>query len=188
MRSLAWQLGAVLFAASASAAELCFEPDSLYGNVTMDCCSPVPSLWPNAWTGYSTLGPPCHSDGWTAFDSCSNSESPYPYGWTLSGSAADPDQNVGSSGDEPLLLYLWLRCISWCGGAAAAFAIEGDIPIAGFTPASGWINVGSATHLVLAYSSCVDHAPALVGTFSVRTTAVASPSWGRVKARYRSGR
>jgi hypothetical protein len=186
MGGRAGTIAVLFFAGSATASELCFEADSLHGNVTMDCFQ-IPTVWPNAWTGYSSTGPPCHSDGWTALDACGNSEAPYPYAWTISASPTDPDQNT-SLGEAPASLYLWFRCLRSTGAAAAAFDVQGDVAVAAFAPGSGWTNYGTATQLLLAHAPCVEQTPTLVGTFSIESTAVDSQGWGRLKAPYRVGK
>lgn len=78
------------------------------------------------------------------------------YGWTISSSSSNPDVNSGPVNPQPFSLYLWFKCSASGGMSAAEFdfaAPEGVLNF-GFSPMNGFLNAGSASHLLLAVGGC----------------------------------
>ena len=131
-------------------AELCLGPTPEWGNVTVDCSVGQVSHV-NAWIGYATDGTPCGSHGGTFPCQVVPGDG---FGWSISASETDPAVNGGPLGGAVGYLYLWLDCAYNEGMAAAAFVLEGDLPLLSFTPRNGFLNAGTGNELLLAVGGC----------------------------------
>lgn len=94
------------------------------------------------------------------------------YGWTLSFTDTDPEQNVGPAFPGFGTVYLWMFCNQIDGAAAygANVTATNGAFIAGFTPVAGVLNAGTATALALAIGGC-PNGPIVIGSFTVVGTA-----------------
>ncbi len=162
------------------AGELCLLPSASNGfNVSVSC--PDLMIYENDWIGFrSGGGEPCHDFG--PIGMCYDRE----FGWTISSSPTDPFQNQADAPAGIGQLYLWLACTRYVEGVASAeFDVGGTIAVYSFTPASGFINIGDATHLLLGIDGCPT-GPVVAGTFQVHDPiAVDATTWGRIKSTYR---
>jgi hypothetical protein len=86
------------------------------------------------------------------------------YEWTLSKSAVDPFINTGLPTGGIDTLYLWFQC-STEGMASAEMDLVSIPPgqVIAFNVANGYLNAGSATHLLLAIGGCPS-APIVAGS------------------------
>jgi hypothetical protein len=93
------------------------------------------------------------------------------YGWTVSRSDTDPFANTGELVGSLVTLYLWYACNSNDGMSAAEIdpVIAGG-SIAAFNVLNGYLNAGTATHLLLAVGGC-PAAPVLAGSWLVLRSA-----------------
>jgi hypothetical protein len=76
------------------------------------------------------------------------------YEFSLSASATDPSQHTSTPTGGVRNIYLWATCIE-----DGLSAFEGDVTgsltvIGGFNPATGVLNAGGATNLLLAVGGC----------------------------------
>jgi hypothetical protein len=90
------------------------------------------------------------------------------YGWTVSRSDADPFANTGELVGSFVNLYLWYACNSNDGMSAAEIdpLINAPNSIAAFNVLNGYLNAGTATHLLLAVGGC-PAAPVVAGSWLV---------------------
>jgi hypothetical protein len=90
------------------------------------------------------------------------------YGWTVSSSDSDPFVNTGPLAPGLVTLHLWYACNSNDGMSAAEIDPVINLPnvIAAFNVANGYLNAGTATHLLLAVGGCPD-ASVLAGSWLI---------------------
>ncbi|MGQ0723096.1 MAG: InlB B-repeat-containing protein [Candidatus Eiseniibacteriota bacterium] len=91
---------------------------------------------------------------------------PLGYELSISASATDPLVNTGSPTGGVRSVYLWMVC-SVAGVAALEADVTGDLPVLGFAPANGVVNVGTSTALLLAIPGCAVTGPLLLGSIVV---------------------
>ena len=89
------------------------------------------------------------------------------FGWTISGSAVDPNVNTGTATNGVASLYLWLQCGVGNGMASAEFDLcaTGINPLA-FTALPPFLNAGGSTNLLMAAGGC-PNGPITAGTILV---------------------
>ncbi len=183
---LAW---AALLAPPAHGADLCVAPSSGGANLSADCT--VTEAYLNWWTGYGeTPAELCENDGCDPGDIDCGCAADAGAHWSISRSAADPHDNVGTLSSNTL--YLWMACTAYHSWSATEFSLSGSLPVVSFTPMNGFQNAGSGADLLLSHENgCLDPdaGPFLTGIIQLgAATAVDEPgfrSWGRVKAGYR---
>jgi hypothetical protein len=80
------------------------------------------------------------------------------YGWTVSNSNSDPFANTGPLLPGVIELQLWYACNSADGMSAAEIdpVISAGNTILAFNPENGYLNAGTAQHLLLAVGGCPD--------------------------------
>jgi hypothetical protein len=90
------------------------------------------------------------------------------YGWTVSRNDTDPFANTGELIGSLGTLYLWYACNSADGMSAAEIDPVINLPnvIAAFNVANGYLNAGTATHLLLAVGGC-PAAPLVAGSWLI---------------------
>jgi hypothetical protein len=90
------------------------------------------------------------------------------FGWTISGSSANPDANTGAATNTVATLYLWLQCGTGQGMASAEFDLGtgGSMSVLAFTALNGFLNAGGATNLLLAVGGC-PNGPVVAGSVLV---------------------
>lgn len=79
------------------------------------------------------------------------------YGWTVSADSQDPFANEGLWIPGLLTLHLWFACNANDGMYAAEIGLRCSNPanaILAFTPASGFLNAGNSTDLLLVVAGC----------------------------------
>jgi hypothetical protein len=79
------------------------------------------------------------------------------FGWTISGSAADPYVNTGTATNGVVNLTLWLVCTDGTLGMASAefdLVPQGTMSVLAFTALPPFLNAGGATNLLLAVGGC----------------------------------
>jgi len=86
------------------------------------------------------------------------------YGWSLSHSSTDPFANTGLPTGELDTLFLWF-CTSNEGMSAAEMDLSSVPPgqVLAFNVMNGYLNAGTATHLLLAVGGC-PQAPLVAGS------------------------
>ena len=173
---------AAVAAGESSADELCFVPSQAYGfNITVDCNT---NAGDHDWIGYRiTSGEPCQDVEGGAPCQYELNQGGRPYGWTISNSSTDPDENSGPLAPETPL-YLWYLCDNEYGMSAAEFRLEG-LEILSFEPLQGFVNIYELPDFGLIAPDCV-YAPLVVGVLTVETpVSVDDTGWGRIKGLYR---
>ena len=77
------------------------------------------------------------------------------FAWTISSSDISPTENTGLPANGIATLYLWL-CGSGEGMASAEFdlCVNDNLQLLAFTPATGFLNAGGASNLLLAAAGC----------------------------------
>jgi hypothetical protein len=182
-------LSLTIAATGGDAAQLCLDPEPRTGSNQSYDCSGHP--FPHDYIGYdSDGGVPCNTRLDVA-DECDlgiglrDDDPPLYYGYSISRSASDPFVNTGPLG-ETATLYLWYVCTKEDGLSLAELSLSGSLIIVSFTPLNGFLNLGSATDLVLVGSGC-PAGPVVAGEIVVRSggTPVRTSPWGRVKSLYR---
>lgn len=90
------------------------------------------------------------------------------YGWTVSRSDTDPLANTGELTGSLVTLYLWYACNSNDGMSAAEIDPVINLPnsILAFNVLNGYLNAGTATHLLLAVGGC-PQAPLAAGSWLI---------------------
>jgi len=88
------------------------------------------------------------------------------YSLLLSASDDDPDVHEGAPTGTPRPVYLWLRC-GELGAAACEGRLRGDLPVLGFTPSEGILDIGRAPVFRLAIPGCPRDTTILLGHFDV---------------------
>ncbi len=89
------------------------------------------------------------------------------YGWSISASDIDPHVHTGGNATGFGHLYLWYECNLDAGLSSVDLSLAAvGVAVVGFTPLNGFVNAGSATHLLLAVASC-PNAPVLAGQIPV---------------------
>jgi hypothetical protein len=91
------------------------------------------------------------------------------YELTISASATDPFVNADVPTGSVRMLYLWTAC-SRLGISALEADVVGDLPVLGFAPASGVMNIGTSTALLLAIPGCAATGSMLLGSLIVNDT------------------
>jgi hypothetical protein len=76
------------------------------------------------------------------------------YEFTISASATDPNVTRATPAGSFRELYLWVLCAQ-PGLAVLDCEADGTLPILGFEPLNGALNVGNAQHLLLAVPDCL---------------------------------
>ena len=85
---------------------------------------------------------------------------------TISASGTDPYQTSVTPANGLRTIYLWMTCSS--GAAALDAEVSTDLATLGFNPTEGILNLGDATHLLLALSDCpYGGTPLLLGEWIV---------------------
>jgi hypothetical protein len=90
------------------------------------------------------------------------------YGWSISNSDSNPFANTGALAPGLVTLHLWYACNSADGMSAAEIdpTISAGNTIAAFNVANGYLNAGTATHLLLAVGGC-PNAPVRAGSWLI---------------------
>ncbi len=147
--------------------------------LTVDCVSPIPAAHVSATTGFSTAGVPCSSD------LCGPGEKLY--GWSLSSSATDPNENVGAVPGGLFSLYLWLNCDENGGWSAATMSIvPTNVDYLALITLNGVLNARDQWDPLFAVGQC-PAGPMLVAEllFFNGPVAVENSTWSRIKSQYR---
>lgn len=79
------------------------------------------------------------------------------YLWQLSYSADDPWAYEQPAASGPVEVYLWYTQQEWSWGVTAAemtVQFPAELQLLGFSPMNGFLNIGTADHLLLAVGSC----------------------------------
>ncbi|MGQ0723095.1 MAG: InlB B-repeat-containing protein [Candidatus Eiseniibacteriota bacterium] len=94
---------------------------------------------------------------------------PLGYEFSISASATDPLINADVPTGGVRLLHLWMVC-SDAGISALEADVTGDLPVLGFAPAGGVLNIGTNTALLLAIPGCATTGAMLLGQLIVTDT------------------
>ncbi len=103
-----------------------------------------------------------------AADAGPRGEFPGCYLWQLSFSDTDPWDYEQPAASGPLEVYLWYTQREWPYGISAAemtVQFPAEFQLFGFAPMNGFLNIGTAHHLLLAVGSC-PWGPMVAGKFS----------------------
>jgi hypothetical protein len=91
------------------------------------------------------------------------------YEFSISASATDPLVNTDAPTGGVRVLSLWMVC-SDAGVSALEADVTGDLPVLGFAPAGGVLNIGTSTALFLAIPGCATTGSLLLGSLIVNDT------------------
>jgi uncharacterized repeat protein (TIGR02543 family) len=94
---------------------------------------------------------------------------PLGYEFSISASATDPLVNTDVPTGGVRVLSLWMVC-SDAGISALEADVTGDLPVLGFAPAGGVLNIGTSTALLLAIPGCATTGSLLLGSLIVNDT------------------
>ncbi|MGQ0723094.1 MAG: InlB B-repeat-containing protein [Candidatus Eiseniibacteriota bacterium] len=94
---------------------------------------------------------------------------PLGYEFSISASATDPLVTMDAPTGGVRLLHLWMVC-SDAGISALEADVTGDLPVLGFAPAGGVLNIGTNAALLLAIPGCATTGSMLLGQLIVTDT------------------